>query len=290
MFRLAVRKKSTLLLLASLVLSSAPFTGAAQSGGHSIWIPMREPAGKEIKLEATLYKPDGVGPFPVVIFNHGSTGREGAKSSATRTENPLSYGKLLAGRGVALLVPMRRGRGRSDGRYREEDFTCSRSGARAGIAYASESLDAVYEYLRKQPWADMKTVVLAGQSRGGMLSSLYASERPGSAVGVINFVGGWFGDSDRSYCLGGNINAALFEQAGGGKSKIPNLFLYGTGDSYYSNSSIQKYAPAFKEAGGDVNFKLYELSARTDGHLLFYHFFSRWGKDHEAFLSTLGIW
>ena len=288
MFRSALRNKSTLLLLASLVVGSVTCAGAAESGNKSIWIPMRE-AGKEIKLEATLYKPDGEGPFPVVIFNHGSTGHEGAKS-ATRTENPVTYSKLLAGRGVALLVPMRRGRGKSDGKYREEDFTCSRSGARAGIAYASESLDAVYEYLRKQPWADMKKVVLAGQSRGGMLSSFYASERPGSVVGVINFVGGWFDDSNRSYCAGGDINAALFGQAGGGKSKIPNLFLYGTGDSYYSASSIQKYAPAFKEAGGDVTFKLYELSAGVDGHLLFYHYFSRWGKDHEAFLSTLGIW
>ena len=285
----ALRNKSTLLLLASLVVGSVASTGAAESGSKSIWIPMRE-ASKEIKLEAILYKPGGEGPFPVVVFNHGSTGRGATKVSATRTENPDAYGKLLSGRGVALLVPMRRGRGRSDGRYREDDFTCSRAGARAGIAYASESLDAVYEYLRKQPWADMKKVVLAGQSRGGMLSSLYASERPGSAVGVINFVGGWFDDSNRSYCLGGDINAALFNQAGGGKSKIPNLFLYGTGDSYYSASSIQKYAPAFKEAGGDVNFKLYELSSGADGHLLFYHYFSRWGNDHEAFLSTLRIW
>ena len=31
--------------------------------------------GETVKLAVITYKPDGPGPFPTVIFNHGSTGR-----------------------------------------------------------------------------------------------------------------------------------------------------------------------------------------------------------------------
>ncbi len=49
----------------------------AQYKGETVRIPMVDEGllwDTDITLEATLYKPEGDGPFPVVIFNHGSTG------------------------------------------------------------------------------------------------------------------------------------------------------------------------------------------------------------------------
>ena len=64
---------------------------------------------------ATLYKPQGDGPFAVIIFNHGSTGP--GVIPADRTENPSGYGAYLLKKDIALLIPMRRGRGKSEGTY-----------------------------------------------------------------------------------------------------------------------------------------------------------------------------
>ena len=69
-----------------------------------------------LRLEAYLYEPKGTGPFPVVIFNHGS--RQGLE----RAERPFQYiGALLTEAGYAVLVPERRGYGKSDGQTFAEE-------------------------------------------------------------------------------------------------------------------------------------------------------------------------
>src|SRR5262245_8932813 len=63
-----------------------------------------------LRIQAYLYRPAGDGPFPAVVYNHGSrTGRE-------RDSLPFAHiGALLEGAGYVVLVPERRGYGRSDG-------------------------------------------------------------------------------------------------------------------------------------------------------------------------------
>jgi dienelactone hydrolase len=260
----------------------------AQNKGETVWIPMQEKGTstpKEIKLEATLYKPTGDGPFPVVVFSHGSTG-PGA-IPATQTENPIGFGWYLNQKGIALLIPMRRGRGKSEGNY-TEPYECSLQQSRYGIAYASESLDATFNFMRSQPWADMSKVVLAGQSRGGMLSVVYAAQKPSIVTGVINFVGGWMGDGCTKRA-GIDINTTLFREAGA-KSRAPNLFLYALGDSYYFDASLEKYPAEFNAAGGDVESKLFTVDPGANGHTLFYRFFKLWIPDVDAFLQRVGVW
>ena len=259
-----------------------------QNRGETVWIPMQDKGlfgTREIKLEATLYKPQGAGPFAVVIFNHGSTG-SGA-IPADRTENPSGYGAYLLKKGIALLIPMRRGRGKSEGTYHEL-YDCSLHQSRWGIDYAIESLDAVYSYLGRQPWADMNRILLSGTSRGGILSVVYAAERRGSAIGVLNFVGGWTPESC-NFRAGTDINAVIFKEAGT-KSKVPNLFLYAANDSYYGVSSIEKYPEVFREGGGSVEYKLYTLPEGVDGHSLFYRHWTSWVPDVDTFLAKLGVW
>ena len=67
------------------------------------------PSGR-LKIEAYLYKPEGPGPFPVVIYNHGSRGGH------EREERPFVYvGEIMVDRGYLVIVPERRGYGQSDG-------------------------------------------------------------------------------------------------------------------------------------------------------------------------------
>src|SRR5215469_6159722 len=100
-----VRLVVTLLVSSVLCL----VTAAAQSQSPGAYTELFYPSGG-LRIQAYLYKPDGEGPFPVVIYNHGSrAGRE-------RDSRPFEYiGTLLSRAGYAVLVPERRGYGRSEG-------------------------------------------------------------------------------------------------------------------------------------------------------------------------------
>ena len=59
----------------------------------------------ELLLQGVLWKPAGPGPFPAVLFNHGS-GRD-------YSEQIAALGPLFTGRGYAFFMPYRRGHGLS---------------------------------------------------------------------------------------------------------------------------------------------------------------------------------
>src|SRR5262249_45726619 len=152
--------------------------------GTTVRIPMTEsgPGSKRITLEATLYRPVGDGPHAVLLFNHGSTG--GGNVALSTTMRPSRQAQFFVERGFAVLAPMRRGRGASDGAHAEYEGTCNQDVLGAGLARAIEDVDAAMAYLREQAWADPERVLIAGQSRGGMLSVAYAAERPVAVRGV----------------------------------------------------------------------------------------------------------
>lgn len=256
---------------------------AAQLAGTTVWIPMQDRGffgARVIRLEATLFKPPGEGPFPAVIFNHGSSG---GPIPPTYTENPKAFGAWLAAKNVALIVPMRRGRGKSEGSNKEEPSPCTVEAARQGLDYASEAVDAVYAWLRQQPWAAMDKLILAGHSRGGILASVYAAAHPGAAIGVLNFSGGWKNHD----CGPVDINAVLFSEAGA-RSRVPHLFLYARGDAFYSDDAMRNYGAVFKAAGGEVDFRLLEVE-KINGHQLFHRALPVWERSVEAFLGRLPL-
>jgi dienelactone hydrolase len=232
--------------------------------GTTVRIPMKERGlgGEELTLEATLYRPGADGPHPVLLFNHGSTG--GGTVALSVTMRPSRQAQFFVDRGFAVLAPMRRGRGASDGTHGEYEGTCAPDILGAGFARAIEDVDSAIAYLRSQPWADPTRVVVAGQSRGGILAVAYAAERPGTSRGVINFAGGW--TSQRCDEGGRGFNHATFASAGG-RTRIPMLFLYAEEDGYYSAAWIRRYHEAFAQPGGVVTFHLFPAFG-ADGHRL----------------------
>lgn len=254
----------------------------ANDYGESVKVPFADNSlfGKSsINLEATVYKPEGKGPFPTVIFNHGSTGPHVIPEGYTI--NPWGFGKYLVSKNIALIIPMRRGRGKSEGSYNEL-YTCDREGINEGMDYAAQSLDATYSYLMKQPWVDKEKLLLSGNSRGGILSLVYASEHPEAFAGVINFAGGWVGDVCNKGSRSQNIE--IFEDVAH-KLKIPTLFIYGHNDPYYADTTIESFVTAYEEAGGDVDFKFYQLGAGVSGHEVFYNYGHLWSYVVDNYLN-----
>src|SRR5262249_16642786 len=90
-----------------------------------------------LRLEAYFFRPSGSGPFPMVVYNHGS--RQGEE----RTEWPVLFiGRLLTSAGYAVLVPERRGYGKSEGPTFSEEIGADR-GPRFVARLQAEAGDAL---------------------------------------------------------------------------------------------------------------------------------------------------
>jgi len=109
----------------------------------------------EVKLGATLYLPEGHGPFPViVIVPAGALGRTAA----------ATFPNFFVAEGFGVLVYDRR------------------PGSAPFTTYAADAVAAV-EHLRRRADVDARNVGLWGHSQGGWLSLVAASESP-----AISFV------------------------------------------------------------------------------------------------------
>lgn len=225
--------------------------------------------GQPVELAIVLYTPPGSGPFPTVMFNHGSTGSGSDPSLFDDVFTSETVARTFADRGWLVAFPQRRGRGGSDGLY-DEGFTANRSGysceetiALAGAERALADLDAAVDYLRSRADVDTTRMLVAGTSRGGILSIAHIARRPDVYRGAINFVGGWLGEGCGDYA---QVNRALFQQ--GASFPGPSLWLYAANDSFYSLAHSQANFDAFTAAGGLGAIEIYTRAAGLNGHFL----------------------
>jgi dipeptidyl aminopeptidase/acylaminoacyl peptidase len=99
-------------LVTALTGAYAQLSPATPPEGESTFIPITSRGAPEapltLRLEAILYRPNHTDKFPVVIFNHGSTGM-----GAIPTKMSFRYAvqaHYFLSRGYAVVVPMRKGR------------------------------------------------------------------------------------------------------------------------------------------------------------------------------------
>jgi dienelactone hydrolase len=110
----------------------------------------------ELTLRAKLVLPQGEGPFPVVVFVHGS----GKESAVDSYYNPY----LFAAHGIAGLVYDKRGTGGSEGDYLQN------------FHVLSDDTAAAVEWLRTLPEIEPGGIHLAGYSQGGWIAPLAATK------------------------------------------------------------------------------------------------------------------
>jgi dienelactone hydrolase len=141
-----------------------------------------------LRLEAYFYRPAGKGPFPLVVYNHGS-----APPGQERMEWPAGFmGRLLPPAGYALLVPERRGYGKSEGQTFREEIGDDR-GPRYVVRMKQEAGDllAAAEHVTRDRTfrVDPRRRAMIGYSFGGIVTTLAVSGRSDYAGAVIQAPG-----------------------------------------------------------------------------------------------------
>ena len=243
--------------------------------------------GAAVELEVVIFKPFGPGPFPTVMFNHGSTGDGSDPSLFTVTSVSEPVAKFFTDGGWMVAFPQRRGRGQSDGLYDEgfnadrTFYSCQKDITLAGAERAVDDLDAAVDWLRNRTDVDTTRMLAAGASRGGVLSLVHLARRPDVYLGAINFVGGWLGEGCGDYV---DVNQTLF--VSGAAFPGDSLWLYANNDSFYSVAHSQANFNAFTNAGGLGTFNVYTRAAGLNGHFLT-NDPPLWGPDVDAYIATL---
>jgi dienelactone hydrolase len=259
-----------------------PFTPGQQT--IRMPLPLGE-QGQTVALVTTILRPDGPGPYPLMMFHHGSTGRGNNPALFSEVFFPDALAAFFASRGWLVVAPMRRGRGGSDGDYAEglDQFGYSRDPAIAvpGIERAITDIHAATNWFLARPDVDRGRVVVAGVSRGGFLAVVYAGRYPQIPKGVINFVGGWLSDRGDANA----VNRDGFRLAGSGQGPR-SLWLYGEHDSYYPIAHSRANFDAFRAGGGNGEFLTFDVGPGQNGHSLYRHA-ALWSGPVEKFLAGL---
>jgi len=230
-------------------------------------------------LETTFFRPNGPGPFPLLVINHG---KQAGNPREQARERFIHMASAFVRRGYAVMVPMRGGYARSSGKY--VDHGCDMTAN--GYAQADDVIDAI-AYARRQSWIDAGRIVVAGQSYGGLASVALAARAVPGVRGVLNFAGGLRIDGG-----GCDWRAALVRAYAeyGAHNRVASLWLYGANDSYFKPPLVGRMYRAFVDAGGKANLLAYGAFKR-DAHVMLA---SRdgvkvWLPETQRFLRAIGM-
>jgi dienelactone hydrolase len=239
------------------------------------------PAGphQRAMLETTVFQPNGPGPFPILIINHGKD--VGLPANQPR-DRFIVMATAFVKRGYAVLVPMREGFAASTGRY--VDHGCN---MKANGYQQARDIRAAVDYARSQSWADPDHIIVAGQSYGGLATVALGTEALPGVRGLLNFAGG-LRDSDARCDWRGELVRAFTDY--GSKNKVRTLWMYGVNDSLFEPALVDRMHDAFVGAGGQVRLIQYGAFKRDSHGMLASRDGERvWWPETERFLQQVGM-
>ncbi len=236
-------------------------------------------AARTASLQTTVFRPNGPGPFPLLIINHG---KEAGAPRFQARDRFIFMATEFVKRGYAVMVPMRQGFADSTGIY--ADHGCNMTAN--GYAQAADIQD-VLEFARDQAWIDDEHIVVAGQSYGGLATIALGTRELAGVRGLINFAGGL--RDDGNHCDWRSELVHAFDVYGE-HNKIPSLWIYGINDSLFGPELVGRMHDAFIRAGGRARLFAFGAFKRDSHGLLASRDGARiWWREAEHFLREVGM-
>ena len=236
------------------------------------------PAGKT--LHGWIFKPAGTGPFPAVIFNHGST--------LDPTEVTVAeLASLYASHGYVFFTPHRTGHGLSkdagESVVGKDDCGATESKGDCSVRHHEEAnLDVVaaITWLKTQPYIKVNRIAMTGVSYGGIQTILVAEKGLRLSAFVTHSPGAMsWGTIELQNRLQTAVEAA----------QAPIFLLQAKGD--YSTEPYQVLGTYLNTKGGLNMGKLYPKfgNSKDEAHRVFAYScqgIEIWGDDVLAFLKS----
>ncbi len=259
-------------------LFSLKLLAATQLNEEIIFVPKKLLIGS-ISLETTIFKPNGDGPFPLVIINHGKSFGNSHFQNRYRPLSPIRY---FLERNYVVFVPMRQGFSKSGGNY--SDGSCS---MKANGLLQAEDIQPVIEYAHGLPYVDKVQTLVVGQSHGGWTTLAYGASKPDKSVkGLVNFAGGLKNES----CGGWQSDLYRTAEDFGKETKVPTIWFYGDNDSFFPRQTSDAIFEHYRVGNPKSQFVAYGTFG-SDSHLLFTSNDGRaiWEPYLTKFLESIGM-
>jgi dipeptidyl aminopeptidase/acylaminoacyl peptidase len=239
------------------------------------------PSG-EVTLHGVIYRPSGPGPFPAVLWNHGSA------PGMLSQEAFGALGPMFVRQGWVFFAPWRRGQGLSAaaGPFIGDEIAAAskKGGVAAGAATMNRLLEtdhlndqlAGLRWLRAQTFVQPRRIAVGGNSFGGIEAVLGAVREPYCAA--IDASGG-----AQTWTRAPELQALMTRAVR--NSKAPIFFFQAEND--YDLSPSRTLSEVMKDAGKIYELKIYPPfgTSAQEGHSFAYLGSSVWGGDVLRFLT-----
>jgi len=246
-----------------------------------------------LRLKGSLWRPEGRGPFPAVVFNHGRS--DAAQQYSLQLGLTLEHlaqilGPVFVRHGFVFLYPFRRGEGPSAdqgqfiGDLLQREDAAKGSEARWRLQLVLMTTDhlqdalAALEFLKNLPYVDTHRVAVAGHSFGGQLTLLEASREHTAHAAVT------FGAAAASWDNSPELRDRLIETVRG--LAMPLMLIQAAND--YSLSPSRAIDGELSRLSKPHMRKIYPAFGDTQshGHNFLYLDTARWERDVFAFLES----
>ena len=204
-----------------------------------------------LNLVGYLYKPAGEGPFPAIIWNHGSEANPTAASEFDRIAS------LFVPAGYVVVTPVRRGQGGSQGDYIVDQTKqiFQAKGRTAALEFipqqmAGPQLDdqlSGLTYLASLPYVDKDRLAVVGCSYGGMQTLFGAASGKGykAAVAISPGAESWDGNPPLQQALIKLVNSI----------DIPTFIIHPAKDASLAPGFA--LGPQFQQLGKTYGLEIY---------------------------------
>ena len=281
--------KTILVLALALQLSAVVVVQTVSPSAPSAAPQIANVRSGELHLKGYFWKPAGRGPFPAILFNHGS-GADDPQHTAGRTmaEAASDLAPIFLKHGYAFFYLCRRGQGLSadQGPFMQDllkQAEAKGADARKQLHYqlitGSQLDDALagLTFLKAAPDVDPNRIAIVGHSFGGMLT-LLSGDHDSTIRAEVAFAAGansWRASQE----LQDRTLAAV------GKTAARVMLVYAAND--YDTTPGKDISAELDRLHKSHLLKIYPAIGKTsdDGHSLIYLGVSEWEPDVFQFLD-----